>query len=209
MNQIFDNWKTVPNLLCVIRILLVPLFVVFYLKGYPGLAVSVLVVSGLTDTFDGRIARKYNQISELGKLLDPIADKLTQISVAVVLLIKFYTSSSESMKMFSWVFTLFLLKEVIMLIFGLFMLSIGLKPASSEIFGKVATFVFYVVMLLIIGFGPEIGAFSTYDLRMAMPEWLAFSLVIVSLALTFIALISYIPGVVKQLNERKNKLGEN
>lgn len=205
MKELFNNWKTVPNLLCLIRILLVPVFVVLYLKGYPELAVCTLIVSGLTDSFDGRIARRFNQISELGKLLDPVADKLTQIAVALVLLIKFYSSSSSSMKVFSWVFSLFLLKEVVMLGVGLYMLSVGLKPSGSEIFGKVATFVFYVVMLIIIGFGPEIGAFSTYDLKMAMPEWLAFTLVIVSLVLTFIALVSYIPGVLKQLKERKNK----
>lgn len=209
MKELFNNWKTIPNLLCAIRILLVPLFVVLYLKGYPGFAVSVLIVSGLTDTFDGRIARKYNQVSELGKLLDPVADKLTQISVAMVLLVKFYSSSSSSMKMFSWVFLVFLLKEVLMLCVGLFMLTKGLKPSGAEIFGKVATFVFYVVMLILIGFGPEIGAFSTYDLRMAMPEWLAFTLVIISLALTVVAFISYIPGTLKQIKESKNTLGDN
>ncbi|MBQ7653783.1 MAG: CDP-alcohol phosphatidyltransferase family protein, partial [Clostridia bacterium] len=73
MKELFNNWKTVPNLLCLIRILLVPVFVVLYLKGYPELAVCTLIVSGLTDSFDGRIARRFNQISELGKLLDPVA----------------------------------------------------------------------------------------------------------------------------------------
>lgn len=207
--NIFENWKTVPNLLCFIRILLVPAFIVFYLKGYPLLSVAILIVSGLTDCFDGKIARKFNQISALGKILDPIADKCTQIAVALVLLYKFNTSSSHTMKMFSYVFILFLLKEVLMLAFGSYMLKIGLKPAAAEIFGKVATFVFYVVMVLIIGFGPEIGAFSTYDLRMAMPEWMAFILVIISLILTFVALGSYIPNVWKQLKERKKEIGDN
>lgn len=204
MKDLFSNWKTVPNLLCLIRILLVPVFVVLYLKGYPGYAVLTLIISGLTDTFDGRIARKYNQMSDLGKLLDPIADKLTQISVAMVLLVKFHISTSSSMKMFSWVFLLFLLKEAIMLVVGLYMISVGIKPSGAEIFGKIATFVFYVVMLIIIGFGPNIGAFSTYDLRMQMPEWLAFTLVLLALVLTFVALASYIPGTIKQFKERKD-----
>lgn len=207
--NIFENWKTVPNLLCFIRILLVPAFIVFYLKGYPLLSVAVLIVSGLTDCFDGKIARKFNQISALGKILDPIADKCTQIAVALVLLYKFNTSSSHTMKMFSYVFILFLFKEILMLAFGSYMLKIGLKPVAAEIFGKVATFVFYVVMVLIIGFGPEIGAFSTYDLRMAMPEWMAFILVIISLILTFAALGSYIPNVWHQLKERKKEIGDN
>ena len=207
--NIFENWKTVPNLLCFIRILLVPAFIVFYLKGYPLLSVAVLIVSGLTDCFDGKIARKFNQISALGKILDPIADKCTQIAVALVLLYKFNTSSSHTMKMFSYVFILFLFKEILMLAFGSYMLKIGLKPVAAEIFGKVATFVFYVVMVLIIGFGPEIGAFSTYNLRMAMPECMAFILVIISLILTFAALGSYIPNVWHQLKERKKEIGDN
>lgn len=209
MKELFKDWKTIPNLLCVIRILLVPLFVILYVKGYPIMAVSIVVVSGLTDCFDGKIARKFNQVSALGKLLDPIADKLTQIAVAMVLLFKFHQSSSHSMKIFSWVFLFFLVKEVVMLLFGLYMLSIGLKPSSAEIYGKVSTFVFYVVMFLIIGFGPEIGAFSTYDLRMSMPEWMAFTLVIISVVLMFAALGSYIPDVVRQLKNCKNKMGEN
>ena len=90
MKELFKDWKTIPNLLCVIRILLVPLFVILYVKGYPIMAVSIVVVSGLTDCFDGKIARKFNQVSDLGKLLDPIADKLTQIAVAMVLFCWFY-----------------------------------------------------------------------------------------------------------------------
>lgn len=209
MKELFNNWKTVPNFLCLTRILLVPVFAVFYLKGYPEISVLVLIVSGLTDTFDGRIARKFNQTSELGKILDPVADKLTQIAVALVLLIRFYSSSSASMRAFSWVFLLFLLKEAVMMLVGLYLLTKGIKPSVAAIYGKVATFVFYVVMLLLIAFGPEIGAFSTYDLRMAMPEWLAFTLVIMSLVLTFVAFASYIPGTVKQIKDSKNTLGDN
>ena len=90
MNDLFKNWKTIPNLISFIRIILVPVFVVLYLKGHTITAVSVLAVSGLTDCFDGKIARKFNQISALGKILDPVADKLTEISIAIVLLIKFH-----------------------------------------------------------------------------------------------------------------------
>lgn len=209
MNDLFKNWKTIPNLISFIRIILVPVFVVLYLKGHTITAVSVLAVSGLTDCFDGKIARKFNQISALGKILDPVADKLTEISIAIVLLIKFHQCDSVAMKYFSWVFILFLVKELIMLFVGAIMLSKGIKPEPAEIYGKIATTVFYFVMILIIGFAPQIGAFSSYDLRLAMPEWMVMTLVVISLVLTFVALISYVPPTISKFREYKNNSGEN
>ena len=209
MNGIFKNCLTIPNLLSVIRILLIPVFVVLFVKGYPLWALLVLGISGLTDLFDGKIARKFNQISELGKLLDPIADKITQIAVVIVLFIKFSQADSPALKAFSWVFILFIAKELLMLGFGSFMLSIGLKPTAAEIYGKVSTFFFYGAMILILAFGPEVGALSSIYLNMTMPDWLVMTLVIISLVLTFVALGSYIPGVWKQLKERKKQQGDN
>ena len=89
-----------------------------------------------------------------------MADKLTQISIAVMLFIFFRSSSVTEMVWFSWIFIVFLAKEALMVIISVIMLCLGLRPGAAEIYGKVATFVFYGVMLLIIGFGPEIGAFS-------------------------------------------------
>ncbi|MBO4392616.1 MAG: CDP-alcohol phosphatidyltransferase family protein, partial [Clostridia bacterium] len=68
---------TVPNIITIIRIILVPVFCILYFT--PGLrwaAFTVLVVSGISDVLDGIIARKFNQVSRLGKVLDPVADKL-------------------------------------------------------------------------------------------------------------------------------------
>lgn len=209
MNELFKNWKTIPNLISFIRILLVPVFVVLYFKGHTITALSVLAVSGLTDCVDGKIARKFNQISALGKILDPVADKLTQISIAVVLLIKFHSCDSVAMKYFSWVFTLFLAKEFIMLAVGFIMILKGIKPEPAEIYGKIATTVFYFAMILVIGFAPQIGAISSYDLRLAMPEWMVMTLVIITLIFTFVALLSYVPVTIKKFREYKNKSGEN
>ena len=76
---------TVPNAMSALRILIVPFFAARYLLGdVPG-AAALLVLSGLTDALDGFIARRFNQISELGKMLDPFADKLTQGVVALCL----------------------------------------------------------------------------------------------------------------------------
>ena len=86
---LFENWKTIPNLMSFIRILLIPVFGVLFYKGYSVAAVAVLAVSGLSDLFDGKIARKFNQVSNLGKILDPIADKLTIFTIAIILFLKF------------------------------------------------------------------------------------------------------------------------
>ena len=89
MKDLFKGCLTVPNLLTLIRILIVPLFAYLFLQGQLLAAVVVLFISGLSDFLDGKIARRFNQISALGKILDPVADKLTQITIAVLLFIKF------------------------------------------------------------------------------------------------------------------------
>lgn len=201
---LFDNWKTVPNLLSFLRILMVPIMAVLFLKGESGWAVFVLFLSGLSDFLDGKIARRFNQISELGKVLDPIADKLTQVMMAVVLYLFFKSGDSiPELKAFSWVFLLFVGKELLMIVVGAVMLAVGIKPAPAEIYGKVATFAFYGVMLLIVAFGPQIGAFAKY---WTLPTTALQILVIISLVLCFVALFSYVPGAYKQLiKDRKKK----
>ena len=144
---LFENVWTVPNLLSFIRILLVPVFAVLFMKGYYIWSVAVLALSGLSDFFDGKIARRFNQVSELGKMLDPIADKLTQATIAVVLFITFLHAESPSLHAFAWVFLLFIAKELFMLIGGALMIAFGIKPGAAEIFGKAATMVFYIIMI--------------------------------------------------------------
>ena len=72
--------KHIPNILTVIRILLIPIIVVFIFIGNYILAFIFFTISGITDIADGFIARKFNLISNFGKLMDPLADKLTQIA---------------------------------------------------------------------------------------------------------------------------------
>lgn len=201
---LLKNWKTIPNLLSALRIIMVPIMAVLFVKGYPLWAVFVLFLSGLSDFFDGKIARRFNQISDLGKILDPLADKLTQITVAVLLFL-FFRSAQESpeMRAFSWVFLLFVGKELFMVVMSVWLLIIGLRPGAAEIYGKVATFAYYLVMLFIIAFGPEIGAFRNF---WTAPPLLLQILVVVSVILCFVALFSYFPGVWRLLQERKQKL---
>lgn len=200
LKSLFTGCLTVPNLLSLIRILLIPVFGVLFYQGHIGWAVIVLVISGLTDFFDGKIARRFNQISELGKMLDPVADKLTQITIAIVIFLEFNQSTNPTMQWFKWVFLFFLFKELLMVIIGAIMLACGLRPVAAEIYGKVATFVFYAVMVLVIAFGPEIGALRTL---FVLPDWLMIALVILAAVLTFVALLSYAPPTYKQFKEKK------
>ncbi len=200
---LFENALTVPNLLSVIRILLIPVFGVLYYKDMLIPAVIILAVSGLTDFFDGKIARKFNQISALGKILDPVADKLTQITLAVLLFLKFHQSADSLIKAFSYVFLVFVAKELVMVLFGLFMLIIGLRPGAAEIYGKVATFSFYLVMILVFLFGPDVGALNQW---FTIPNAVMIALVCIAALLTLVAFSSYIPGVWRQLKYRSAEI---
>lgn len=201
IKELFEGCLTIPNLLSVIRIALIPVFGVLYYNGNVFWAVIVLVISGLTDFFDGKIARKFNQISTLGKLLDPVADKLTQITIAIVLYLTFSQSSDATVKAFSWVFLIFLAKEVLMVVGGAVMIAFGIRPGAAEMPGKIATFVFYAVMTVIIAFGPDIGLFKAF----VLPNWLMIALVCLSAVLTLVAFCSYLPETYKQVKERANK----
>ena len=200
MKDLFKGCLTVPNLISVIRIILIPFFAYYFMQGKFVVAVIILALSGLSDCVDGKIARRFNQISALGKLLDPLADKLTQITLAVILFLTFNKAEDAMLKAFSWVFLVFIGKEFVMVLGSIIMLSIGLRPGAAEIYGKVATLAFYVVMIFIIGFGPEVGAFRSL---FTIPNPLMMILVVISAILTMVAFFSYIPDVIRQAKEKK------
>lgn len=196
MKDLFDGYLTIPNLLSVIRIILIPVFAVLLLKDYVVAAIIVIIVAELTDLLDGKIARKFNQVSALGKLLDPIADKLSQISIVIVLIVKYWDNAIKYLFMF------FIAKEIIMLIGGAVLLSKGLRPVAAEIWGKVATTVFCIVMIFVLAFG-ENGALC--DLTgFTLPNVVTWVLVSISAVCTLCSLLGYAPGFIKQLKEKKN-----
>lgn len=206
---IFDGCLTIPNLMSVIRILLIPVFAVLYLKGYIWWSVGILAISGISDLLDGKIARRFNQVSALGKMLDPVADKLTVFALAIVLFLQFKSAESRTMQAFAWVFLLFIAKDIIMILGAALLIALGSRPVAAEIYGKAATCVFYVVMIVIIGFGPEVGAISRSYPNLTLPEPVMFVLVVIAVILTFVAFISYLPSSVKQIiNNAKAKKEE-
>lgn len=133
-----------PNVLSLSRIILVPIFVVvfFLFPEYSVIAAVILLVSGITDFLDGMLARKLNQITQLGKILDPLADKLTQLTVFICLAIRH--------KEFIIILCLIVAKEIIMLIIGFRLLREGYMLPSAKWFGKVSTVVFYLIMIYVV-----------------------------------------------------------
>lgn len=86
MGERQNRWLTIPNILSLFRLLLIPLIIwLYFLKEEYIYAAAVIMLSGITDMIDGYIARKFNMVSDVGKVLDPIADKLTQAAVLICL----------------------------------------------------------------------------------------------------------------------------
>ena len=124
---IFYNWNTVPNWLCFLRIALIPVFSYLFIKEYFIPAFIIMIIAALTDLFDGKIARKFNQVSNLGKMLDPIADKLSQMAIVIILIYKYWGTYLK------YILIMFIVKELLMLAGGALLLSKGLRPSSRRI----------------------------------------------------------------------------
>lgn len=130
-----NEYFTIPNLMGYFRILLIPVFCVLYYHSenagcFYG-AVIVLCLSFLSDFFDGKIARRFHQVTEWGKMLDPIADKLTQAALAIMCTVHFPATI--------WLFLLFAAKEVYMGVMGLFVIRKKHQVFGAERFGKIGT----------------------------------------------------------------------
>lgn len=142
-----ENLFNIPNCLCYFRILLIPVFLYVYFKSesehHYMIAAFVLILSGLSDFLDGFIARKYDMITDFGKLIDPIADKLTQFTIAITLLFNYPLA---------WILlVIIVLKDGMLGIVGLYLYDYGLKIKGASWWGKIATAYFYVIVILLIG----------------------------------------------------------
>lgn len=179
----------IPNALSFFRMLLIPVFIVFYMMAdktdyvYYVYAASALILSGLTDLFDGVIARKFNQITELGKILDPIADKLTQMAVVVCVAIKLSDIA------ITLALTLFVLKEIAMLIGGYIILKNNIVIQPSQWYGKIATAVFYIVM----------AAIALFDLTVKT----SFILILVAAVFMLFAFFQYLRDYFRMMATKK------
>ena len=151
-----NNWKkeilTIPNLLSIFRIALIPVYLHIYLNAespddYTAAAV-ILAVSCLTDMVDGKIARKFNMITNLGKLLDPVADKLTQLALMICL--------SIHHRPLRFLLIMFLIKEFFQFCAMVACLRQGKALNGALMTGKISTAVLFGSLTLMV-FCPNLG----------------------------------------------------
>ncbi len=140
--------KYIPNILSSIRLLLVGVFVYFYYYVSIYAALAIFIIAGITDVIDGILARKFNWITNLGKILDPIADKAMQITVLICM------SLGDKPLIPWWVAAFFVVKEALMAFGALFMFKKRDTVVSSKWFGKLAVCIFYATVFVIIAFDP-------------------------------------------------------
>ena len=145
-----NDWKkevfTIPNLLSLFRIVLIPVYVTIYLNATEMreyfIAGTILAVSCLTDMIDGKIARHFNMISTVGKILDPIADKLTQFTLTLCLSVKY--------PVLRFVLGLFVIKEGFQGIVGLVNLRRGKILPGALMAGKICTTVLFISLIALV-----------------------------------------------------------
>jgi len=187
--------KIVPNILSIFRICLVPVFVIAYftddndIKYY---AILVYFIAGLSDFLDGFIARKFNAQSKLGKLLDPLGDKLMAFTVLVCITI----TNTASRPFLISAALVFFIKEILMGIGGLVLhkkAHVELPPANF--IGKASTIVFYAVFIALMLFN--------------IPNFVVIILVSLAIGLSLIALAGYIYSYIKIMKSRSKITGEN
>ena len=167
---------SVPNCMGYFRILLIPVFCVVYLRAdTPGekyLAAAILLISTVTDFLDGKIARHFHMITEFGKFLDPVADKLTHAAVALCLAFHY--------PLMRWLIFLMVIKEGFMAVMGAWNLKHGQKLNGAKWFGKVCTATLFLLLLVLVVF-PWIPR-KTEDF-----------FILAEMVIMFLTLILYIP----------------
>lgn len=135
---------TIPNMLSLLRICLVPVFAALYLKGLVLQAMAVLLISAATDVLDGAIARRFHMVMELGKVLDPIADKLIQAAMMLC---------AASVTPCVWLLLgLHVLRELCLSLMGLHVMRVTGNVYGAKWYGKLCTAAIYVVMIALMAF---------------------------------------------------------
>lgn len=163
----------IPNFLTMIRFFMIPVFILVFFSPIENnilIATYIFILAGITDVLDGYIARKYNLITKAGTVLDPLADKLMQITVLLSFTIADFLPI--------WVIAVVGLKEILMIIGGLILYFFEQKTViPADKYGKIATISFYIAILSV--------AFKA-------PALLSYFLVTLAVTLTIIAFINYL-----------------
>ena len=173
------DWKkeicTIPNLLSLFRLLLIPIYTFIYLNANDSadyyLAAGILAVSCLTDMIDGKIARHFNMISSIGKILDPLADKATQFTLIVCLTAKH--------KILRYLVALFVIKESFQLIAGYINLRKGKMLKGALFSGKICTTILFISLILLV-------------MMPSLPYGIIYTITIIDIIFMMAAFVDYI-----------------
>ncbi len=186
-NELPKNFRlqdlfNIPNMLTVLRIVLLPFIAWAYLNDKMTIAIILLLISGISDVLDGFIARRFNMTTALGKVLDPISDKLTQGIILACLAVRF--------RYLLALFFLLFIKEMIMGITGFYVVRKTGIVYSSRWHGKATTVLIYSTIML-------------HFLFPNIPKFIADILMIASICMMFISMRLYLKDNIKRLNSYK------
>lgn len=183
--------KHIPNILTLIRFVLIPVILNYLFKDNYIMAFVVLTISGLTDVLDGYIARKFNFITNFGKLIDPLADKCTQILILATLVLKHIIPV--------WILGIVILKEFVMIAGASFLYGKELV-VSSKWYGKLATVLFYIAIVC-----------SLFIRQFNIPFDFSLYLYYLALVATIFSLLMYVKAFYMQgyLKKENLKIEEN
>ena len=194
IQKLFSNVWTIPNVLTIIRIILIPVIVVQFFKGEKIAALCVFCAASLTDMLDGYLARKLNQITDFGKLFDPLADKLMVLTAMVC------QTFWGPLPLVAVIIVA--LKELVMVLGGVFMLSKDVVVYSNY-FGKAAQVGF--IASLILSFFHDRFLEGNVVLWGMTPDII---LLWITVALAVVAMGVYAAGAIKTINKKEEKKDE-
>ena len=184
MNQSLASQLTAANQLTILRMLLIPAFVILLMYGYRGWALVTFITAGITDMLDGLIARRAGQKTTLGAWLDPMADKLLLLSMFVMLTLPDIGSAN---RLPLWFTILVISRDVaIVLTVAVINLAVGPRTFRPSIFGKIATATYILT-----------GVVALYFNYLGEPSEVVTWFIYASLAITVVSAAHYLVQVVR------------
>ena len=169
--------RLIPNYLTIIRLILVPIIFALILYEHYTMAIIVYIIANLTDVLDGYIARKFNLISDFGKLMDPLADKITQVGTILALILKGIIPF--------WILIIISLKEITMIVVASVLFKKKIVTVHSKWYGKAATVLLFIAIV-----------FTLLSEKITVLSNITIYLYYLSIAMTLFAGVMYVKNIV-------------
>jgi cardiolipin synthase len=187
--QVSDDLLTIPNLLSLTRIGLIPLFMGFLLTGQDGLALGVLVAAAATDFLDGFLARRLHQITRLGKVLDPIADRLMILTATLGLMYRGFLPL--------WLVLVVLARDIAMLVLGILIARHRLTPPRVTLLGKSATALLLIAL-------PVLVVAAAFPVTRSVLQPIGLGVAVLGAALYWVVGVGYIIWTARAIRAPRN-----